>query len=255
MSLRIAYMTGEYPRATDTFIRREVAALREAGVHVETLSVRKPADKENVDPIQQTERASTHFLLPACPWALFKSHVRLLFGSPRRYFGALWTAMFVRPGGLKALVWQLAYFAEAALVASRMRKQQLSHLHNHFSNSSCSVAMLASQMGGFTFSFTMHGPAEFFEPKYWRVDEKITRALFVCCISHFCRSQAMIFAPQKKWDRLHIVHCGVDLKLFDKVEHASDGKRLLFVGRLAGVKGLPDPSRSHSPCSKRNIPT
>ena len=29
--LRIAYMTGEYPRATDTFIQREVAALRHAG--------------------------------------------------------------------------------------------------------------------------------------------------------------------------------------------------------------------------------
>jgi len=41
--LRVAYMTGEYPRATDTFIQREVAALRASGVHVETLSVRRPA--------------------------------------------------------------------------------------------------------------------------------------------------------------------------------------------------------------------
>ena len=28
--MRIAYLTGEYPRATDTFIQREVAALRRA---------------------------------------------------------------------------------------------------------------------------------------------------------------------------------------------------------------------------------
>src|SRR5690606_11508129 len=27
--MRIAYLTGEYPRATDTFVQREVAALRE----------------------------------------------------------------------------------------------------------------------------------------------------------------------------------------------------------------------------------
>jgi glycosyltransferase involved in cell wall biosynthesis len=85
----------------------------------------------------------------------------------------------------------------------------------------------------------MHGPSEFFEPKYWRVDEKIRRALFVSCISHFCRSQAMIFAPQEKWDKLHIVHCGVDPKLFAPVAHQGEGSRLLFVGRLAGVKGLP----------------
>ena len=48
MSLRVAYMTGEYPRATDTFIQREVAALRAQGVHVETFSVRKPPENEFV---------------------------------------------------------------------------------------------------------------------------------------------------------------------------------------------------------------
>src|SRR5580704_17533065 len=89
MSLRIAYMTGEYPRATDTFIQREVAALREAGVHLQTISVRKPAEKENIDPYQQAERTRTRFLLPACPWELFTSHMKAFFRSPRRYFGAL----------------------------------------------------------------------------------------------------------------------------------------------------------------------
>jgi colanic acid/amylovoran biosynthesis glycosyltransferase len=239
MSLRLAYMTGEYPRATDTFIQREVAALRNAGVHVETLSVRKPSDKENVGPETQAERAGTRYLLPACPWDLFKTHAKLMFASPRRYLSALRTALFVRPAGLKPLAWQIAYFAEAGLVARTMREHQLSHLHNHFSNSSCSVAMLASEMGGFTFSFTMHGPAEFFEPKYWRIDEKIRRALFVCCISHFCRSQAMVFAPQEKWPKLHVVHCGVDPRQFTPTRHEGKGRRLLFVGRLAAVKGLP----------------
>ena len=32
----VAYLTGEYPRATDTFIQREVAALRAHGLTVET---------------------------------------------------------------------------------------------------------------------------------------------------------------------------------------------------------------------------
>ena len=141
---------------------------------------------------------------------MFTSHLRLLLGSPGRYFRAIRTMLTVRPPGLKAFVWQCAYFAEAGIIARRIRELGIVHLHNHFSNSSCSVAMLAAEMGGFTFSFTMHGPAEFYEPKYWRIDEKTRRALFVACISHFCRSQAMVFAPQEKWDRLHIVHCGVD---------------------------------------------
>lgn len=238
-ALRIAYMTGQYPRATDTFIQREVAALRARGVHVETFSVRKPSAKENVGPETEAERRRTYYVLPFRVGTLLSSHLKLLFGSPGRYLRAVKTMLTVRPPGVKAFVWQLAYFAEAAVVARRVRDLGLVHLHNHFSNSSCSVAMLAAEMGGFSFSFTMHGPAEFFEPKYWRIDEKIRRARFVACISHFCRSQAMVFAPQDKWSRLHIVHCGVDPRLFAPMRHVGQGSRLLFVGRLAGVKGLP----------------
>ncbi|MEM1300096.1 MAG: colanic acid biosynthesis glycosyltransferase WcaL, partial [Pseudomonadota bacterium] len=36
----IAYLTGEYPRATDTFIQREVAGLRARGIEVVTCSIR-----------------------------------------------------------------------------------------------------------------------------------------------------------------------------------------------------------------------
>src|SRR5580698_308420 len=77
--ISLAYMTGEYPRATDTFIQREVAALREAGVHVETLSIRKAPENENVGPETRQEGDGTRDILPACPWELFKSHVKLLF--------------------------------------------------------------------------------------------------------------------------------------------------------------------------------
>ena len=237
--LRIAYMTGVYPRATDTFIQREVAALRQQGVHVETFSLRPPADKEITGPEQQSERQGTYYVQPPRPLTILKAHLAMLLASPRRYFSALRTALFVRAPGLKSLVWQVAYFVEAGVVAHRMRRAGLVHLHNHFSNSSCSVSILVAEMGGFTFSFTMHGPSEFFEPHYWRIDEKLRRALFVACISHFCRSQAMVFAPQEKWDKLHIVHCGVNPADFTPVTHTGQGSNLLFVGRLAGVKGLP----------------
>jgi colanic acid/amylovoran biosynthesis glycosyltransferase len=49
----------------------------------------------------------------------------------------------------------------------------------------------------------------------------------------------MVFAPQEAWGKLHVVHCGVSPEQFDVVNHAGRGSRLLFVGRLAAVKGLP----------------
>ena len=47
----------------------------------------------------------------------------------------------------------------------------------------------------------------------------------------------MCFAGQEHWDRFHIVHCGVDPDRHTVSSHR--GRTLLFVGRLAAVKGLP----------------
>ena len=237
--MRIAYLTGQYPRATDTFIQREVAALRDSGVHVQTFSVRRPAVDENVGPEQQAERDRTIYLLPPKLGNLIAVGAKLKFGSPLRYFKTLGLALSIRQSGIKGFFYALFYFMEAGLIADRMKREKLTHLHNHFGDSSCTVAMLAAALGGFTFSFSLHGPGIFFEPYRWRLDEKLKRALFVSNISHFCRSQAMIFCPPDKWGRLHIIHCGVDPELFKPAEHTSRGTRLLTVGRMASVKGIP----------------
>ena len=237
--MRIAYLTGEYPRATDTFIQREVAALRERGIEVFTFSIRRTGNEHIVGAEQQAERERTFYVLPVKPIALLSAHLKLLFGSPQRYLKALKLAWATHQPGIKGTFYQLFYFLEAGIVAQQIAQQQIQHLHNHFPDSSGTVAMLAAELGGFSFSFTMHGPSIFFEAMRWRLDEKLKRALFICCISYFCRSQGMIYAPMSKWNRMHIVHCGVEPALFEPVTHQQTGSRLLYTGRLAAVKGLP----------------
>jgi colanic acid/amylovoran biosynthesis glycosyltransferase len=237
--MRIAYLTGEYPRATDTFIQREVFGLREQGVDVHTFSVRRTGDEHIVGPEQQSERERTFCLLPINPFKLLWIHCKLLLQAPARYGRSLQLTWKTRQHGLKGTLYQLFYFAEAGILAQEIQQRQIQHLHNHIVNPSGTVAMLAAELGDFTFSFTLHGPYEFFEPYRWCLEQKIERASFVSCISHFCRSQAMLFSPMEKWNRLHIIHCGVDPLVYQPVVHQGIGKRLLFVGRLAAAKGLP----------------
>ncbi|MEL6119129.1 MAG: colanic acid biosynthesis glycosyltransferase WcaL, partial [Pseudomonadota bacterium] len=54
----IAYLTGQYPRATDTFIQREVSALRALGHEVVTASVRATEAAHHVGPEQKAEYAA-----------------------------------------------------------------------------------------------------------------------------------------------------------------------------------------------------
>ena len=237
----IAYLTGEYPRATDTFIQREVAALRKLGVNVLTCSIRRTATIHDVGEEQRSERAKTFYVLPSAlhlPY-LLAAHLRALRRAPGRWFSALRLSWRTCPPGFKAGLWQLFYFAEAAVLTCHLQERGVVHLHCHSADSSGSVAMLVNEMSGIPFSITMHGPAVFFEPKWWRIDEKIARARFVVCISHFCRSQAMLFSDQAHWCKLHIVHCGVIPANYGTRLRDTYGKHVLFIGRLDAVKGVP----------------
>ena len=86
--MRVAYLTGQYPRATDTFIQREVAALRDSGVHVQTFSIRKPPMNENVGPEQQAERERTAYILPPSFINTVRALGRLKFGASLVFFAS-----------------------------------------------------------------------------------------------------------------------------------------------------------------------
>lgn len=238
----VAYITSEYPKISHTFILREVEALRHLGLDILTCSVRKldlslfPGQKE------QEAYASTFFIIDtACraPHLLLWAHLRLLLRHPRRWVKAVAMAWRIRSPGLKAALWHLFYFLEAGLLADHLRRNGAVHLHAHFSNSGCTVALLTSILADLPYSFTAHGPEEFFRPYENRLDLKIAHARFVVAISHFCRSQLMLFSDPAHWSKIDIVHCGIDPDLYGKIPRESYGKRVLFVGRLDPVKGCP----------------
>lgn len=239
--MKIAYLTGEYPRATDTFIQREIAGLRKLGQEVFTASIRRTGSEHLVGDEQRREQTATFHVLETArkPLSLIKAHLGQFIKSPARYLRALRLAFSTAPAGLNGFLFNLFYLAEAGVLAEKMIEWEVDHLHNHIAKSSCTVAMLASEISGIPYSFTLHGPDIFFEPKRWRLDEKIAKARFVSCISHFCRSQAMIFSDPSHWQKLHIVHCGVEPERYASMSKAPNKGNLLFVGRLAAVKGLP----------------
>jgi|GEM_PF-44852 len=239
--LRIGYLTGEYPRATDTFIQREVAGLRHLGMDVSTCSVRRTSPDHLVGPEQRQEAGNTFYVLEAArnPLRLAMANLEAVFLRPGAYGRALRLALTTGAPGIRNLSYQLFYFAEAVVLARYLERRGVTHLHNHIAKSSCSVAMIASELSGIPFSFTLHGPDIFFAPEQWRLDAKIARARFVACISHYCRSQAMAHSDQVHWNKLHIVHCGVEPERYTAPKIAHIPINALFVGRLSGVKGVP----------------
>jgi glycosyltransferase involved in cell wall biosynthesis len=106
------------------------------------------------------------------------------------------------------------------------------------------VALLATRFGRSarsgpqSWSFTMHGPTEFWDARSFGLAEKVRRAHAVVCISDFARSQLMALVDERHWDKLRVIHCGLELERY-RPSDAPAGERLrvLSVGRLVPEKG------------------
>lgn len=237
----IAYLTSVYPAVSHTFIQREIAGVEAAGLTVAPCSIRQPPADHLTGPEERAAFAGTFYVLKAArrPLGLIRAQGAAL-AQPGRYLRTLKLAWATSGPGLRAHLYQLIYFAEATILAQHLRAIGARHLHNHFADVSANVAMLAAELAQIPFSYTLHGPAELYEPHRWALREKTARAAFVACISHFARSQAMYFSDPAQWDKLRIIHCGVQPAYYDRPAPAvQDARlRLIFVGRLTPIKGL-----------------
>lgn len=238
---RLAYLTSLYPAASHTFIQREIQALRQLGFELKTCSIRRPVSDQLTGTQEQLDAESTFYVIQAA-----RNPINILAAvwdslkRPKKLLGTLSLAFQTSTPGIKGSFKQMAYLAEALILSRHLRSQKINHIHNHFAGASATVTLLTSTLSGIPYSYTLHGPADFYEPYKWRLDLKTAHAKFVCCISHFARGQGMFFSDPSHWDKFHIVHCGVFPETYVKPikSNKNEFKHLLFVGRLTAVKGV-----------------
>jgi colanic acid/amylovoran biosynthesis glycosyltransferase len=246
----VAYLCSAYPTVSHTFVLREVLALRRLGVDVHPFTVHRSPPESLLSELDRDEAARTHHLLPATARQLLAAFARLLVtrrGAAALSAGAreAWT---LRRPGARAALWQGFYLAEAVLLWAECSRRSIRHVHAHFANVASDVALLTATLGTardpghpWSWSWTMHGPSDFWNVRDRKLAEKAEKARFVACISDFARSQLMGLTHPSQWDRLHVVHCGIDPSTYGRGELSdrppADGLRLVTVGRLAPVKG------------------
>jgi colanic acid/amylovoran biosynthesis glycosyltransferase len=235
--LKLGYLISTYPRASHSFIRREVQALERLGWDVHRFAMRS-AHAELVDPADIAEDARTEHVLKMGAWAVAKVAARWMIRRPGRAFAAFRLAW--RCGGrANDRLRHIVYLAEGAVIAQRCYDLRIPHVHAHFGTNSTTLAMLAQALGGPSYSFTAHGPEEFDAPIGLSLGEKVHRAAFTVAISSYGRSQLCRWAPLADWDRIHVVHCGIEPWRFaEPGPLPQGGPHLVAIGRLDEQKGF-----------------
>jgi colanic acid/amylovoran biosynthesis glycosyltransferase len=243
----MAYLCGQYPAISHTFVLREVLALRGIGARIATFSIRRAGAEHLLADADRVAFDTTYAILPPRPGKLLAAHLGLLFKAPRAYLSTLAFALKLAPTGLRGRIWQFFYFLESVVLHGECRRLGLRHIHAHLANVAADVALLTAHLGSaldrarpWTWSFTMHGPTEFFDVGHFRLAQKVEHAHFVVCISDFARSQLMALSQPSCWGKLHVVHVGIPIEQFTRSageEHPRNEHLILSIGRLVPDKG------------------
>lgn len=236
--MRIAYLASLYPAQSHTFIQREIAGLRQLGFHIDTYSIRRASGVDVQGAEGQADVAATRCLLPPPPSALFAALGWAVLTRPMLALRGLFEAIGRAGLGLRGRLLWCAYFMEALVLAYWMTRDKAEHMHCHFGNAGSNTAYLASKLSGIPLSISFHG-IDLDEPEKFRHAEKLAHARFAVCISKFGRSRLMYATPPELWNKIHIVHCGLDAPGETHITPSPGEGRILCVARLSVEKGHP----------------
>ena len=233
--MNVAYFTNQYPAVSHTFIRREIRAMEALGVAVVRFALRPGANL--VDHEDKIEQKKTVYILQASVREIVRCSVIALIRQPLEVVSVTRHALLMGWHSDRGTLRHLAYVVEAAVLANWCQREKIQHLHAHFGTNPAAVAMFAGRLSGIPYSFTAHGPEEFERATLLSLDKKLQHAKFAVCVSSFGRSQLMRRSVPDQWQKIAVIHCGVDDTFLTATVRAPPARpRFVCVGRLSEEK-------------------
>ena len=235
--MSVGYVLNIFPDLTMTFVYRELMALRSAGVDIEAFSTWKP----NTDELSQDSKDLVNdvfYIFPLHWFNFLKSHVAYLTTQPFVYFKTLWFCIANDYKTFRSRIRTMIHFCVAVYLAKEVQKKNIKHLHAHFAENATTLALIAARLIGVSFSFTAHAKDIFVNPIL--LPDKIKEAKFIIAISEYNRRYLQAFvATQDPIQKIHLVHCGIDVQKFSLTRGRSPNNQpvILSVGRLVEKKG------------------
>ena len=235
----LLYISSQLPKRSETFVYRELLALRGSGLTVRVATLHPP--ERDLGDARLDALAAEAIPVYGAGWGrLLADYLAERIAHPLRATRVMWGAWRdalaaddVRgKARLKAPVQALAGLA----LAHRVRRLGIAHIHAHFAHAPAAVAMYAAQQLGVPFSFTGHAVDLFRDRALLHI--KLQRAAFVSCISEWHRDFYQTLVPRPAAD-YPVIRCGVDTDEFVPTPAAGRAEPVLLgVGRLVPKKGF-----------------
>lgn len=233
--MKLLVIVTEFPKATETFIYRDLLKFAEGGAEIEL---------HHLAPFR-TKQPLHRFAEPTRNWARYTP----FFGGAAA--GALLRAAVRWPGRLAKAVAQivaaharrprlclksLALVPKALAMAEEAQRSGVDHVHAEFAGHPATVAWLMHRFGGPTYSVSCRAHDIFRTQAL--LGAKLGEAAAVRTVSGYGRDFLKSRVPALVAREIHVIHSSVDLASIEASPPPAGPFRILFVGALEAKKGV-----------------
>lgn len=252
--MKVAYVLARFPMLTETFILREMLALRKLGVEVSIFSLLPPFSSPVHAQVEEM-MPYVHYSPFLLSWKLWCAHFYFLFHSPLKYFRAFFKIIWETWREPDALLGVLVLFPKSVYFARQMQELGVDHLHAHFLWMNGISAQVMSDLTGLTFTVHPHAFGLFMRNQT-DVRRQLELAGGIVTIAEYHRRYILKLCPQLTEADVEIVHDGLDPTQFVPAHIPStDGVvRIISVGSLIEKKGHTYLIDACSELVKRGVP-
>ncbi len=236
MTTKIAYIMSRFPGLSETFILREMNALREMGWDIELFPIIVQDDEVVHDSVDIWMK-EVHRL----PWIstdLIIKNVALFFKTPVLYLSTLFQILWENKSSLNFLIRSILIFPKSVYASALMLSGQIQHIHAHYSTHPALMAWIIHRFTGISYSVTVHAHDIFVRRAM--LSAKMKDASFIIAISEFNREFLAKHLGNTILEKIHVIHCGIepDKYLGEKFNSRSEKINLISVGGLRPYKGM-----------------
>jgi colanic acid/amylovoran biosynthesis glycosyltransferase len=233
--MRLAVIVTEFPKATETFIYRDLTMFLEQGAEVRLYHLAPWRKDQTLHAFAQplAERAcDPGFLHPGALWRAIRRRPRAVLDALRRLGWGYWRTP-------KIALKSLALAAKAFAIAEDARGWGATHVHAEFAGHPATAAWLGHRAGGLPYSVSCRAHDVFRTQAL--LAEKLGEAQAVRTVSDFGRAFLRERVAGLAEREVHVIHSSVDTRRIAPVEDvpATAPFRILYVGALEPKKGVP----------------
>jgi glycosyltransferase involved in cell wall biosynthesis len=234
-NLKLAYITGAYPKLTTTFIDREITLLRQWGVNLQVISIRRSASQ--LSPEQEELRQSVSYVLPISWLSFIAGHLRFALLDPVVYWSTLFYLLTRPHPSIKSHLDTFLHFGEGVYVAHLLRPYSCTQIHAHFIHRVATVALIASRLLRIPYSVTAHAGDIYVNPVL--LPEKLSEAKFIVTCTNYNKEHLSYLGEGLFSHKLSCIYHGLEVSRYSPGPFSLQNKGLILaVGQLREKKGF-----------------